>query len=353
LFKNNSEWRIASKDETTPGAHRLILQQVQATMPSLANTITLVGSTYGGDKFIVHTNSWEEGTRGQQNGLVPTAKAYTSYLQTFTDKYIVTDWQEQDETYPFNWRGEDIQFTYTKGLNDTEIRMAAAIDNGLFLQNKDDGNLTNIDPETGEAMSVTTTQGYIQNLEINAAKLLYDTSPTVNLFRQIARLRRQQQQGERALLHVGDEFLFKAEDIITALGVNGSMVYDRKAVDLNIRQFATGGIEFNVKRLRILNHPKFAGAPGFPYPYYFTIAPMDKISDAKTNIPRDAFSILYQKTVGEGARGHYKIFETGANARSGAKDGQMVRRIHLYCHMGMQVVGASKFILGKQVSTAA
>lgn len=347
LFKNNSEWRIAFKDTTTPGAHRLYLQKVQASMASLAATITQVGSTYGGDRFILPSNSWEEGTRGQQQGLVPTAKAFTSYLQSFTEKYIVTDFQEQDETYPFNWRGQDINFTYIKGMNDTEIRMAAAIDNGLFLQNKDDGNLTNIDPETGEELSVHTTQGYIQNLELNAPKLYYDTNPTVNLFRQIARIRRAQQQGNRVLMHVGAEFLYKAEDIISALGVNGSMVYDRKAVDLNINQIKSGTLEYNIKDLRTLNHPKFAGAPGFPYPNYFIIAPMDKIQDAKTNIPRDAFCILYQKTVGPGARGHYKIFETGANARTGATDGQMVRRIHMYVHMGMNVVGASKFILGK------
>lgn len=351
LFKNNSEWRIAFKDTTTPGAHKLFLQKVQASMASLAATITLVGSTYGGDKFIVHTNSWEESTMGQQTGLVPTAKSFTSWLQTFTDRYEVSDFQEQNETYPFNWRGQDINFTYVKGINDTEIRMAAAIDNGLFLQNKDDGNLTNIDPDTGVAASVYTTQGYIQNLEINAQKLYYDTTPTTMLFRQIARYRRQQQQGERVLMHVGDEFLYTAEDIISTLGINGSMVYDRKAVDLNIRQISSGGLEFNIKRLRILNHPKFAGAPGFTYPKYFVIAPMDKTMDPKTNIPRDAFTILYKKAVGVGARGHYKIWEVGANSRSGSGVNERVNRvIKMYTHMGMQVVAASKFILGKPVS---
>jgi hypothetical protein len=349
LFNNNSEWRIAAKDTSVDGAHKLFLQKLQSTMASLASTITLVGSTYGGDKFIVHTNSWEEATVGQQTGIVPTAKSYTSWLQTFTDKYIVTDFQEQNETYPFNWRGQNINFTYIKGINDTEIRYAAAIDNGLFLQNKDDGNLTNIDPETGEETSVYTTQGYIQNLDINAQPMYYDTTPSVALFRQIARYRRAQQQGERVLMHVGDDFMFTAEDVVSTLGINGSMVYDRKAVDLGVSQVKSGGLEFNLKRLRILNHPKFAGAPGFKYPRYFVIAPMDKTQDAKTNVPRDAFTILYKKAVGPGARGHYKIWETGGNARSGATDGRVVRRIHMYCHMGMQVVGASKFILGKPV----
>jgi hypothetical protein len=352
LFKNNSEWRIAYKDTTTPGAHRLYLQKVQASMPSLAATITQVGSTYGGDRFIVHTTSWEEATLGQQTGIVPTAKSYTSYLQTFTDRYTVTDFQEQDETYPLMWGKTEINFTYVKGINDTEIRMAAQIDNGLFLQNKDDGNLTNIDPITGEAVSVYTTQGYIQNLETNAPKLYYDTSPTIELYRQIGRLRRLQQQGGDVMMHTGDEYQMKAEDIVSSLGVNGSIVYDRKDVDLGIKTLRTGNMNYHTRQMRALNHPKFAGAPGFPYPYYFVISPMDKIADAKTNIPKDAFCILYQKTVGEGARGHYKIFETGANARSGAKDARMNRTIHMYAHMGMQVVGASKHILGKPVPVA-
>ncbi len=351
MFKNNSEWRIAGKDTSTDGAHKLFLQKVQTGMASLANTITLVGSIYGGDTFIVHTSSWEESTLGQQQGLIPTSKTYTSWLQTFSDYYEVSDWQENNETYPFNWRGQQINFTYEKGINDTEIRMAASIDNGLFLQNKDDGNLTNLDPETAEEKQVTTTQGYIQNLDINAQEILYDTTPTVALFHQIERYRRQQKQGKRVLLQVGAEFMYKAESIISALGINGSMVYDRKAVDLGIRQIRTGDCEFNIKPLSILNHPDFGGAPGFPYPHYFIVAPMDKIQDPKTNIPRDAFTILYAQAKGVGARGHYKIWETGANSRTGSGVNSRVNRvIHLYCRMGMQVVAASKFILGKPVT---
>src|SRR5690606_10920640 len=208
LFSNNSEWRIAGVDKNTPFAHKLFLQKVQTGMPSLAQTIPLVGSTYGGNRFIIPTNSWEEATRGQQEGLVPVAKTHRSWLQTFTEKYKVTDLQEGNETYPLNWRGKEINFTYVKGIQDTEIRMAAAIDNGLFLQNKDDGNLSNIDPETGEARSVYTTQGYVQNLEQNAQKINYDTNPSVSLFRQIGRFRRSMQQGGRVMLWAGSEVMY-------------------------------------------------------------------------------------------------------------------------------------------------
>lgn len=351
LFSNNSEWRIAGVDKNTAFAHKLFLQKVQAAMPSLAATIPLVGSTYGGNRFIIPTNSWEEATRGQQEGLVPAPKAHTSWLQTFTEKYKVTDLAQGNRTYGYNWRGKDINFTYVKGIEDTEIRMAAAMDNGLFLQNKDDGNLSNIDPETGEARSVYTTNGYIQNLEVNAQKIYYDTTPSVSLFRQIGRFRRSMQQGGRVMIFAGSEVMFTMEDLISTLGINGAMIYNRQAVDLGVSTIKTGGVVYNIKPLNVLDHPKFGGAPGFPYPKYFIVAPMDKMNDAKTNIPRNAFQVIYKKATGVGARGWYKIWETGANSMSGSGvDGQAIRRIHIWAHLGMQVVGATKHILGKPLA---
>lgn len=355
MFKNGGEWRIYGKRTDIANAHRLYIQKVQTTMPALSATITQVGSTYGGDSFIVHTNSFGEGTLGMVDGLVPTAKSFTSYLQTFSNFYKVSDWQEQNVTYPFTWASAtgkpyDIKFTYVKGINDMEIMLGAMIDNGLFLTNKDDGSLTHLDPETGESESVTTTQGYVQALELSAQELLYDTTPTLALFDQIGRLRRKLQQGKSCLVWMGYEVRTALEAVITQLGVQGSIVYDRQAADLNIDTIKKGGFLYNLKDLQIMNNAKFGGAPGFRYPYYFIIAPMLKEKDAKTGGPLDAFSILYKKTVGEGARGHYKIWETGANGRNGATDGRVVRKIHMYARMGMQTVAASKHILGKPVA---
>ena len=349
MFKNGAEWRIKGKRTSVDNAHRLYIQKVQASMPSLASTITQVGSTYGGDLFIVHTSSWGEATRGMAEGLVPTSKTYTSYLQTFSNMYKITDWQENNETYPFEWQGKEINFTYPKGINDSEIQFAAMIDNGLFLQNKDDGNLTDLDPESGEETSVTTTQGYIQNVELNAQKLLYDTTPTIQLFRSIGRYRRKLQQGKQCMLWHGGEFSLAVEDIVTQLTINGGTLYDRQDVDLNVRTIRSGSYTYSLKPLTILDHPKFAGAAGFKYPYYFIVAPMDKVKDSKTGIPQNCFEIMYKKAIGDGARGHYKMWQTGANAPR-ATDAQAVRRIHFYVRMGMKTVAASKHILGKPVT---
>jgi hypothetical protein len=344
-FKNGGVWRITGKRETIAFAHRLYLDKINSSTPDLASTVTQVGSTYGGDLFIVPSDAWEEATAGQQTGLVPTTKTYNSYLQTFYDKYEITDWQERNKTYPMMWHGKMTNFVYVRGMEKTETRFGFSEDYGLFLTPRGSG-IAGFD-ENGNATTISTTQGYIPNLETNAPKLYYDSNPTVNLFRQIARLRRKLLQGPKMVLQYGSEFGINVEDIISQFGgQGGAIVYDRKDIDLGFRTVKTNGMEIYMKEMRSLNHPKFAGAPGFPYPYYFIVAPYDKVSDPKGGVPRNAYQILYKKMKGGGARDHYKIWELGANADT-PTTAKLNRTIHMASRKGMRVVGASKFILGK------
>lgn len=347
-FKNGAVWRIAGKRETVAGEHRLYITKVQQSMPALSATITLAGSTYGGDTFAVYGYAFEEATNGMLKGLVPTTKTFTNNLQVFYEFYGITDFSERDETYPLNWRGKPINFWYVKGLDDTEQRFLFNETLGLFLTPKDDGALNAYDAD-GNPFPVGTTQGYIPNLKLNAAKLYFDNNPTIAMFEQILRLRRKLHQGKSALLHMGFEFELRAKDIISEFGTAGSMVYNRKAVDLNIRTIEIGNFKFEMRPLQILNNPETTAIDGFEYPWYFVVAPMDKTKDPKTNIMRNAFSIMYKRMVGGGARGHYKIWETGGNSQK-ATDGQLIRKIHISTRKGTQVVGASRHILGRRAS---
>jgi hypothetical protein len=345
-FKNGAVWRIAGKRETVAGEHRLYITKVQAGYPALSATITNVGGTYGGDKFAVYGYAFEEATSGMQKGLVPTSKTFTNNLQSFYDYYEITDFSERNETYPLQWHGKTINFWYVKGLDDTEQRFLFNETYGLFLTPKDDGNLVSYDAD-GNTLPVGTTQGYIPNLKLNAAKLYYNNNPTIALFEQIIRLRRKLHQGRKALVHMGFEFELRAKDIISEFGKEGGMVYNRQAADLNISQVKIGNFEFNMREMQILNHPEVTAIDGFEYPWYFIVAPMDKTKDPVTNKMNDAFNIIYKKMVGKGARGHYKIWETGGNSATGT-DGQLVRNIHIASRKGTRVVGASKHILGRR-----
>jgi hypothetical protein len=217
---------------------------------------------------------------------------------------------------------------------------------GLFLTPRGE-DIVGFD-KNGTQVAVATTMGYMPNLELNAPKLYYDNNPTVALFEQIIRLRRKLHQGKECLMQAGYEFLLKAKDIVTQFGANGGMVYNRQAVDLNINQIEIGGFKFNLKELSILNHPTITALPGFNYPWYFIIAPMDRTKDSKTGIMKNAFSVMWKKQQGGGVRGHYKMWTTGADADVPTDD-QAVRRVHLRTRKGTRVVAASKFILGQRL----
>lgn len=346
-FKNLAVWRIQEKNTTTPGAHRLYITKLRASDPSLAATITLSGSTYGGDQFSVFTTAFEEATYGMQQGVLPTSKTFVNTLQSFSERYEITDFQERNETYPLNWQGKMINFFYEKGIMDTEVRFAVQEDLGLFLTPQADAAAVAYD-KNGVSQSLKTTQAYLPNLELNAQKLFYDNNPTLALFEQIIRLRRKMNQGPKCLLQHGFEFGLKVKDILSQFGVNGGMTYNRDNVDLGINQLKfPGDFEFSLKELRMLNHPDFTYLAGFPFPWYFIISPMDKTKDPKTNIMMNAFSIMWKKMIGRGARGHYKIAEYGGNSEAGT-DERNIRVVKLSSRKGMRVVGASRFILGKK-----
>lgn len=348
-FKNGAVWRVQSKDTTNANAHRLYITKLRASDPALSATITLNGAIYGGDQFSCFTTAFEEASFGMQTGILPTHKTFENTLQSFGDKYEVTDFQEQNEMWDTKWQGKDIKFFYQRGIFDTEVRFAAQEDMGLFLTPRADAAAVAYD-KNNVAQKLTTTQGYLPNLEINAQKLYYDNTPTLALFEQIIRLRRKMNQGPKCLVQHGFEFGLKVKDIVSQFGVNGAMVYDRQAVDLgiNVLKFP-GEFEFALKELRALNHPDFTYLAGFPYPFYFIVAPMDKTKDPKTGIMMNAFTIMWKKMVGKGARGHYKIWELGGNSEAG-NDEQLHRVVKIASRKGMRVVGASRFILGRKAA---
>jgi len=345
-FKNKGVWRITGKRETVAGEHRLYLDKVSASSPSLANTITSAGGVYGGDQFAVIGSAWEEATHGQQTGLIPTSKTYTNTLQTFTEYYDVSDISATNRTYPLKTKDGVINFVYPRGISETEERFAFLESAGLFLTPYGQ-SIPGFD-KNGTAVVIGTTQGYMPNLELNAPKLYYDNNPTVALFEQIIRLRRKQHQGKECMLKMGYEFGLMAKDIISTFGVNGGMTYNRKDVDLNMDKIRIGGFTFSMKGLTILNHPDVTALPGFDYPWTFIIEPMDKTKDPKTQIMRNAFTIMYKEMRGKGARGHYKMWRTGADSPEG-NDDQAVERIHIRTRKGCRVVAASKFIVGKRL----
>lgn len=350
-FKGQYFWRVQGKRDSQAGlyanAHRLYLTKLNATYPDLSSTITLTGSTYGGDQITVPAPAFEEATWGRQQGLIPVFTNIRSYLSTFGEIYTTTDKQLTNKTYPIidPKTGQTINFWYVIGARNTEEAFMLQMAMGLFVVPKADANAVAYDPVSGSNKSLATSGGYIPTLVANAPGKQYDDNVTLALFKDLYRLRNRLNQAGDSMIWHGPEFAFRVSDMITQIGDSGSIVYDHKALDLEISTIKIPGAAFNLKSLRILDNPQLTNIPGRPYPWYFIVKPMDKQQDAKTGIPMDCFTIMYKLQSGDGARGYYKVWSTGAYAPR-ATDSHRVLNINYGSEEGIRVVAASKHILG-------
>lgn len=346
-FNGQYFWRIQGKRTTVDDAHRLYITKLKTTYPDLSSTITLVGSTYGGDQITLPTALFEENSWGMQEGSVPTFKSYRSYISTFGDIYTTTDKQLTNKTYPIvdPDSGKTINFYYEIGARKTEVKFMTMEAAGLFVVPAGDSSFVSYDPVSGTNKNTINSDGYISVLEANAPHKQYDDTVTLSLFKDVDRLRNRINQGGDAMTWHGPEFAYRVSDLITQLGDNGSIVYDHKAVDLDISTIKIPGRKFHLKALRILDNPQLTNIPGRKYPWYFIIKPMDRTQDAKTGVPMDAFTVMYKNQSGAGARGHYKIWQTGAYSPQGNST-QRNRQINYASQKGIRVVGAEKHILG-------
>lgn len=347
-FNNGSFWRIQGKRESVANAHRLYITKLVDSYPSLANTITLVGSTYGGDQITIPSDAYEEASWGMQTGKLPVFKVYRSYMSTFGELYETTDKQLRNKTYPIKdpRTGSVINFWYEIGARDTEESFVLKEAMGLFIVPKADTSAVAYDPISGTNKTLATTDGYYRVLDANAPHKQYDDNITFSFYNDLARIRNRQSQGPNCQLWYGMEYGNLVSDMLTKLGKNGSMEYDRDDLKLNFRRLEIPNGNFDHKPLRILNHPKLTNIPGRPYPWNFIIKPVDKTEDAKTGVPLNSFTIMYKVQDGGGAMGHYKVWYTGAYAPS-APSQQRVRQVNYASEKGIRVVGAEKHIFGE------
>lgn len=346
-FKNRQFWRIQGKRTSVTNAHRLYITKLQATSLDLPQILTNVGGTIGGDQITLPTNLFEEATWGMQTGTISAHKNYRSYLSTFGEVYRTTDKQLRNATYPITdpETGRTIKYYYEIGARDTEVRYMVYEAAGLFVVPAGDANFVAYDPISGTNKTVINSDGYISVLENNAPKKQYDDNISLSLFKDTARLRNRLNQTGSSMMWHGPEFAYRVADLVMEFGKNGGIVYDQKMVDLDISEIAIPGASFNTKALRILDNPSITNLPGRQYPWYFIVKPMDKTQDAKTGIPMDCFTIMYKVQDGGGARGHYKVWYTGAMAPA-ANSTQRVRQVNYHSEKGVRVVGAGVHILG-------
>jgi hypothetical protein len=126
----------------------------------------------------------------------------------------------------------------------------------------------------------------------------------------------------------------------------GQLTLNGKTYDYGIQKLTHGGFTLNFKTMRFFDHPDVFSQTSIAKSLYYI--PMDSVQIFQAgrgagSLPR--ISAVWQDHCVQNDLGTEMIAEwdTGANARGGPTDSEMVNKMHLVTHQGLQILGAQHF----------
>jgi len=347
-FSNGVQGVVIAKSEAVAGAHTIDVQRVHSTMNPVDAAVV-------GAKIGVFSMAFAEGGVGYDKVVMPKTKTFTANVQHFREDFKVTSSEQGNKSW--------VEFKNVAGLpggpdgtTGFYFIKAQADAYDTFMFKRALGLLTNHgnDEEiivNSDEPGVRTTRGLIPHVKQYSQRMDYATKPTMGTFDTMIRLLNKNHSDQDNICLMGLDFALVLKDFGTDLMKNGGVLYnssngqamDSVALGFNVWEFPTTGYRFHFKALRDLAHADTTGLPGFSYPGMAIVCPTNKRKDPVSGEQFSPVCIRYKTQSGDGARGWYKMWETGAYAQR-ATDDKLERRLHLASEEGTQVMGAGRFI---------
>lgn len=347
-FLNMAQGLIVAKNTSVANAHTIDIQPVSASHNVIAAAVT-------GDALGMFSQAHDEGGDGRREILVPTTTVFNNQVQLFRDKMKVTSSEQGNETWIKDFTfpaghpraGETGAFLYIKGEADMIDRYELQREIGLMTNDISDSGLTiQVD---GVDTPVRTTRGFIPHVKQYGELMDYVNQPGMGTFDTIVKIQNKNYSDKESMIMMGLNFALGFKNFGVDLLKDGARIYssgsgEMDAVSLGFKsiQFPTGHV-FHLKGLEALSHADTTGLPGMVYPDLAIVCPTGTVKDAKTSMEMDAFAIKYKVAEGKGARGTYKIWETGGNSDAGTNS-SLTRTLEVACEQGAQVYGGKRFI---------
>ena len=129
---------------------------------------------------------------------------------------------------------------------------------------------------------------------------------------------------------------------------------EEQAIKLNFKGVFIEPYSFYFQTWDILSHSDSIGAGNMPYKDMLIFIPMGMTKNPNPqpfeNDYEPYIQVAYANPGGSPLenKGDYKLFETGANARSGATSDEMTRQIHWVSYKGLEVRCRNKFLIARK-----
>ena len=339
LFEDETVGRIDNIDRSTANAHVIYVRAVSAT-----EDIDTAAQVAG--KMVFFSNAQIEKSFKTESR-IPKQTKITNYIQTFREAYDVTDHEEQNIT-EFEYKG--MKYLYVKGTDETADRFEYQEELGLLVGKASDSSLVD---KNGEA--VKTVVGLIPEIGLNGQTEYY-TTPDMDAFDSII-LKMQANYGDR-------EYIVGRGINLTLALKNWLIEFEQASPDVFFNElkdkeqnlyfkFRSVDIEnykFHFQDWECLSHPDTLGLDELPYKDMGIFIPAGNTRDPNSGDSQPYMKLVYCDPGGAAAenKGDYKLFETGGNARSGATDDEMIRRIHWVSYKALEVRHRHKFLIWRK-----
>lgn len=348
VFEDETVGYVNAVDKTTPSAHIVKVKTVTN------NHAALLAAAVVGQTMVFYSNVQKEKSTATDSRVPKTSKV-TNVVQTFREKYEVTDHAEQNEV-EFQYKGQN--FLYVKGIDDTADRFMMQEDLGLLI-NPASTSLTD-----ASSNPLTLAKGLIPQITDNGRTMEYFGSADMTTF-------------DDAIMIInrnyGDHEYAVGRGIRPGLGLKNWLIDFAKNGDNDISFSAFDGgrkqalafdfqalyiepYSFMMQTWDILSHVDTLGAGNMPYQDMILFLPMGK---AKNPEPEEGFGdyepylqMVYSPIPGapNENKGDYKMWETGANARSGATSDEATRAIHMMSWKSLEVRCRNKFLICRKAA---
>jgi hypothetical protein len=287
ILKDGTVCYVTDIDVTAPTA------PVVTIIPLVLGVTLSASNLLAADDLIINTNASDEGT-GQPVGRFSGTRKYTNSLQIIKETLEVTGTQMTDGLW-FNEvkipgeNGTKISAYMAKGQQDTEYRLALAMEGALLFGETNTNTANVLDPETGS--SVQTTEGLIPYIGTNGNEINYTPgSWTISKFNEMNKVADKENAPSNYCGFLGIDLHTEIEDAFVDYlkDTNVSFTNDmlggskEKGVNIGFQYLYKTGRNYAFKRMHSFSNQKTCGSADYNYPQWGLFIPlgMNKTTDS-------------------------------------------------------------------------
>lgn len=339
VFANETVGYVSAINRATPNAHVATVKPYNAA--SDVRTAAVAGGT------IVFYGDINPEKSTEVEGRVPFISKVTNRIHTTRSKYEVTDYAAQHEV-EFEYDGKS--WLYPKGIDETSDNFAMKEELNLIITPASDGTLVDAGSNTLNGAT-----GLFPQVTTSGQTFEYDGDFAKADFDDMGLLIEDNYGDDEYYVGRGRNLTITMENwlIDFSKGGDNNISFNwfdggkKQAVSFDFVSAYIGNVSWHLTGWPLLSHAGSLGAGNMPYRYQGVAIPCGTTKDPDNGGAQTPYMQLhYAPPQGAAStiQGDIKVWETGADARSGPTNDEETREIHMISYKSLAIRNREKFV---------